>query len=93
MVYITSDGKVSNNRQWGFSSISDFFWGILNFIFLFFQTLINPDLNRRGSNYESSSYRPGPGGRGPPPPPPRRRMGRLFGGDGGPPPPPMAGGG
>lgn len=65
------------------------FWGLINFVVLFFQTLINPDLTKRGTGYTSNYSAPG---RGPPPGPPRRRMGGLFR-TGGAAPPPMAGGG
>ncbi|XP_069999569.1 selenoprotein K-like isoform X2 [Penaeus vannamei] len=54
-----------------------------------FQTLINPDLTKRGDGYTSSYGAPG---RGPPPGPPPRRMGRIHRG-GGAAPPPMGGGG
>jgi hypothetical protein len=42
MVYITSDGRVMESRPLGFGSIFDLFWGLINFISLFFRTLINP---------------------------------------------------
>ncbi|KAI1234429.1 hypothetical protein IHE44_0003480 [Lamprotornis superbus] len=54
-----------------------------------FQSIIQPDLRRRG--YTSSSYSGYHDGRGPPAHP-RRRMGRINHWGGGPSPPPMAGG-
>jgi len=42
MVYI-SEGNLMDKRTWfRLSIISDFFWGILNFIVFFFQTLTSP---------------------------------------------------
>ncbi|KAL3851982.1 hypothetical protein ACJMK2_015671 [Sinanodonta woodiana] len=59
---------------WRVSIIPDIFWGIINFIVLFFRTLISPSTTKRGNSY-TSDYRPGQG----PPKPPRRRMGGLGG--------------
>ncbi|XP_042218631.1 selenoprotein K-like isoform X2 [Homarus americanus] len=89
MPYISSGGNIGGQREWGLSTIPNLFWGFINFIVLFFQTLVNPDLTKRGNSYASDYSAPG---RGPPPGPPRRRMGGLHrsGGAG---PPPMAGGG
>ena len=42
MVYITSDGRVVDSRPLSFGSISEFFWGIINFFVIFFRTLFNP---------------------------------------------------
>ncbi|NXQ64507.1 SELK protein, partial [Anthoscopus minutus] len=92
MVYI-SNGQVLDNQSrapWSLSSITDFFWSIADFVVLFFQSIIQPDLRRRG--YTSSSYSGYQDGRGPPAHP-RRRMGRINHWGGGPSPPPMAGGG
>ncbi|CAN8186135.1 unnamed protein product [Coccothraustes coccothraustes] len=92
MVYI-SNGQVLDNQSrapWRLSSITDFFWSIADFVVLFFQSIIQPDLRRRG--YTSSSYSGYHDGRGPPANP-RRRMGRINHWGGGPSPPPMAGGG
>ncbi|NXX82525.1 SELK protein, partial [Urocolius indicus] len=85
-------GQVLDNQSrapWRLSTITDFFWSIADFVVLFFQSIIHPDL-RRG--YTSSSYSRHNDGRGPPAQP-RRRMGRINHGGGGPSPPPMAGGG
>uniref|UniRef100_A0A8C5S363 Selenoprotein K n=1 Tax=Laticauda laticaudata TaxID=8630 RepID=A0A8C5S363_LATLA len=84
-------GQVLDNRSrtpWSLSSITDFFWGIADFIVMFFQSIVHPDLRRSYTSSSSSRYDDGRG----PPGFPRRRMGRItqFGG---PSPPPMAGGG
>ncbi|NXY68125.1 SELK protein, partial [Glareola pratincola] len=89
--YVT--GQVLDNQSrapWSLSTITDFFWSIADFVVLFFQSIIQPDLRRRG--YTSSSYLGYNDGRGPPAQP-RRRMGRINNWGGGPSPPPMAGGG
>ncbi|XP_028574904.1 selenoprotein K isoform X2 [Podarcis muralis] len=92
MVYI-SNGQVLDSRSrapWSLSFITDFFWGIADFVVMFFQSIIHPDLTRRG--YTSTSSSRYDDGRGPPGIP-RRRMGRINHFGGGPSPPPMAGGG
>ena len=69
------------SRPWSFGAVTDMFWGFINLIVLFFQTLINPGLTSKGDNHRTD-YR-STGGRGPPPGGgPRRRMGG-FGGQGG----------
>ncbi|XP_074861446.1 selenoprotein K isoform X2 [Carettochelys insculpta] len=92
MVYI-SNGQVLDTQSrapWSLSFITDFFWGIADFVVLFFQSIVQPDLRRRGCTSSSNSrYDDGRG----PPGFPRRRMGRINHGGGGPSPPPMAGGG
>ncbi|KAF2361705.1 Selenoprotein SelK/SelG [Trinorchestia longiramus] len=90
MVYISAQGSLQQGCSgWSISRIPELFWGLINFVMLFFQTLVNPWITRRGSNYVSDYRAPG---RGPPPGPPRRRFGGLHrtGGAG---PPPMTGGG
>uniref|UniRef100_A0A8C4TIU6 Selenoprotein K n=2 Tax=Erpetoichthys calabaricus TaxID=27687 RepID=A0A8C4TIU6_ERPCA len=91
MVYV-SNGQVLNSRTqspWRLSFFSDLFWGIVEFVGLFFQSLFQPDLSKNGNTSSSRFY----DGRGPPGfPGGRRRMGRINHG-GGPTPPPMAGGG
>jgi hypothetical protein len=43
MVYINSDGSVEQERtMWRLSIFSDIFWGIVNEVTLFVQTLISP---------------------------------------------------
>ncbi|XP_041459405.1 selenoprotein K-like isoform X2 [Lytechinus variegatus] len=98
MPYLSQNGQVMDSRSpWRLSFIPEFFWGIVNFIVLFFRTMISPELTSRGSGYTTdyrqglTSNRRGPGG--PPPPPPRRRMGGFGGRGSGPAPPPAAGGG
>jgi len=89
MVYVSQGGTLQGQQGWSLSSIPDMFWGAINFIVLFFQTLVNPDLTKKGSGYTNNYSNPG---RGPPPGPPRRRLGGL-GRQGGASPPPMSGGG
>ncbi|CAG5119692.1 unnamed protein product [Candidula unifasciata] len=91
MPYISTDGQVLESRSpWCLSFVTEFIWGIINFIVLFFQTLINPSKTSRSDRYTSDYRRPGGGGGGGGP---RRRMGGFGGGSGAPGPPPMAGGG
>ncbi|MEE6501720.1 hypothetical protein FKM82_004303 [Ascaphus truei] len=92
MVYI-ANGQVLDGQSrspWRLSFVTDLFWGIADFVALFFQSIIRPDVTRRGCSSSSSStgYDDGRG----PPGQPRRRMGRINHGAG-PSPPPMAGGG
>ncbi|KAM6925511.1 selenoprotein K [Xenentodon cancila] len=91
MVYV-SNGQVLDSRAqspWRLSLLTDLFWAAVDFISLFFKTMIHPDLSKDG-NCASSRFTDG---RGPPGPPGgRRRMGRIVHGAG-PNPPPMGGGG
>uniref|UniRef100_T1JNY6 Selenoprotein K n=1 Tax=Strigamia maritima TaxID=126957 RepID=T1JNY6_STRMM len=76
MVYISEAGNVLENRSpWRLTIIPDFFWGICEFISLFFRTLIQPDLTKHG--LQSSV---GSGGNRRPPPPPGRRFGGFGSG-------------
>ncbi|KAM6177105.1 selenoprotein K [Erethizon dorsatum] len=91
MVYI-SNGQVLDSRSqspWRLSLITDFFWGIAEFVVLFFKTLLQQDV-KKGRGYRNSSDSRYDDGRGPPGNPPRRmgRINHLHG----PSPPPMAGG-
>uniref|UniRef100_A0A8D1Y3B7 Selenoprotein K n=2 Tax=Suina TaxID=35497 RepID=A0A8D1Y3B7_PIG len=91
MVYI-SNGQVLDSRSqspWRLSFITDFFWGIAEFVVLFFRTLLQQDVKKR-RGYGGSSDSRYDDGRGPPGNPPRR-MGRINHLRG-PNPPPMAGG-
>ncbi|KAK6994789.1 selenoprotein K [Biomphalaria glabrata] len=90
MPYITSKGDITDSKSlWRLGTITEFIWGIINFIVLFFQTLVNPNKNAKGNKYSSDYRRPGGGGGGGP----SRRMGGFGGGgNDGPGPPPMAGG-
>ena len=93
MVYISSDGRVLQAKPWGLHSITDFFWGIIAFLQLFFRSLIDPNANSKGDNY-STQYRNTGGRGGPPGGGPRKRMGGFGGGQGAASaPPPAAGGG
>ena len=91
MVYIASDGRVLQAKPWGLSTITDFFWGFVSFVQLFFTTLINPSANSKGEGY-STDYRSTGGRGGPPGGGPRRRFGGFHGGQSGAAPPPARGG-
>lgn len=78
MVYVRADGSVVQQRSWlRISIISDIFWGILDFIWLFISTLIYPKRPihskrpKKQENFGSSGSSGGAGGGGGPPP--RRR--------------------
>ncbi|XP_076305768.1 selenoprotein K-like [Tachypleus tridentatus] len=94
MVYISEQGVISESKSWWrLSSISDLFWNAVNFIVLFFRSLVQPDFNSKESKfYNGTDYRRGPGG-GPPRPPGRRFGGFRNFGNAPAGPPPMAGGG
>ncbi|KAL6119947.1 selenok [Pungitius sinensis] len=91
MVYV-SNGQVLDSRSqspWRLSFLVDLFWGAVDFIGLFFKTILNPDMTKDGKSGASRFS----DGRGPPGPPGgRRRMGRINHGAG-PSAPPMGGGG
>ncbi|XP_034175759.2 selenoprotein K isoform X1 [Osmia lignaria lignaria] len=70
MVYISDDGKVLDTTPLHLK-VFRFFTGIIYMVVMFFRTLINPDMNKHGSEY-TRDYRPGSG----PPRPPTRRLGR-----------------
>ncbi|KAI5701242.1 hypothetical protein M8J76_006174 [Diaphorina citri] len=105
MVYIAPDGTMAESRPLSVSKVVDLFWSAIDFIMLFFQTLINPNLHKKGPGY-TTDYRPPSGGsggggggygggQGPPRPPPRKRMGGFgpSSGGGGSIPVPFSGGG
>ncbi|XP_056279226.1 selenoprotein K [Pseudoliparis swirei] len=91
MVYV-SNGQVLDSRSqspWRMSFLVDFFWGAVDFIGLFFKTILHPNMTKDGNGGLSRFT----DGRGPPGPPgSRRRMGRINHGAG-PTAPPMGGGG
>ncbi|XP_078373703.1 selenoprotein K-like [Oculina patagonica] len=90
MVYVSGSNVLENRSIWRLSIFSDVFWGMVNFVILFFHTMFSPGLTKHGNSYASSEYRPGGG----PPRPPGRRFGRVGGGGGGAPynpGPPMGG--
>uniref|UniRef100_A0A286XSH1 Selenoprotein K n=1 Tax=Cavia porcellus TaxID=10141 RepID=A0A286XSH1_CAVPO len=59
----------------GLSLITDFFWGIAEFVVLFFKTLFQQDV-KKGKGYKNSSNSRYDDGRGPPGNPPQR-MGQI----------------
>uniref|UniRef100_A0A3Q3X7K0 Selenoprotein K n=1 Tax=Mola mola TaxID=94237 RepID=A0A3Q3X7K0_MOLML len=62
MVYV-SNGQVLDGRSqapWGLSYLVDLFWGAVEFISLFFRTMINPDMTKNGKS-GSLSYSDGRG--------------------------------
>lgn len=86
MVYL-SNGQVFEGRPWSISAIVAAFWGLINFIVLFFKTLINPNISKGGPSYTTDYRHNGrPGEHG-------RRIGRVRGPGGSPSAPPMGGGG
>ncbi|KAK2897856.1 hypothetical protein Q8A73_014236 [Channa argus] len=91
MVYV-SNGQVLDSRiqsPWRLTLLVDLFWEAVEFVGLFFKTILNPDLTK-DKQCASSRFSDG---RGPPGPPGgRRRMGGITHG-GGPGAPPMGGGG
>ncbi|KAF4070671.1 hypothetical protein AMELA_G00288200 [Ameiurus melas] len=65
MVYV-SNGQVLDSRTrspWSLSFLGDLFWGVVEFIGLFFQTLIQPDRSKDGNPSSMSRFSDG---RGPP---------------------------
>nr|XP_039251033.1 selenoprotein K-like [Styela clava] len=92
MPYVAGGQSLTQQSPWRVSIVYDLFWGLVNVVVLFFQTMIQPDLTSKGRGMDSSySSRPGTGPGGPGGP--RRRMGGFRGGAGSPSPPPAAGGG
>uniref|UniRef100_A0A8D9A3Z2 Selenoprotein K n=1 Tax=Cacopsylla melanoneura TaxID=428564 RepID=A0A8D9A3Z2_9HEMI len=83
MVYIAPDGSMGESRPLSVSKVVDLFWSGIDFIVLFFQTLINPNLHKKGPGYTTDFRAPsgggggggGGGGQGPPRPPPRKKFG------------------
>uniref|UniRef100_A0A913ZQ14 Selenoprotein K n=1 Tax=Patiria miniata TaxID=46514 RepID=A0A913ZQ14_PATMI len=94
MAYISEGQMLESRSPWRLAFIGEMFWGIINFVILFFRTMVTPDLTSKGRGCTSSYQAGGGGGRGlGPPPGPRRRMGGYGGRGGAPSAPPPAGGG
>jgi len=60
MAYVTSDGDVVKSTPWGLRRVFGFFTGIIYMTVMFFQTLVNPGMNRSGSQ-NTRDYRLGSG--------------------------------
>ncbi|CAL8252007.1 unnamed protein product [Arctogadus glacialis] len=89
---MVSDGQTlgSSRSRWSFPNLAKMFWGIVEFVGLFFTTIVQSDLTKDKIVAGSSRFSDG---RDPPGPPGgRRRMGRINHGAG-PSAPPMGGGG
>ena len=43
-------------KPWGWGRLVDMFWGMVTFFSLFFKTLIDPSLNKKGEGY-ATDYR------------------------------------
>ncbi|CAK8690162.1 unnamed protein product [Clavelina lepadiformis] len=91
MPYVSSGGQLQGSRSpWRASILYDTFWSLIDFVVLFFRTMFQPDLTKRG-NESRSNYSSRPQG-GPGFPGSRRNMGG-FRRSTGPAAPPLAGGG
>ncbi|XP_012368883.1 selenoprotein K-like [Octodon degus] len=77
MVYMSNgQGLDSQSRSsWRLSLTTDFFWGITEFVILFFKTLLQQDV-KKGRGYRNSFGSIYDDGRRPPGNPPQR-MGRI----------------
>ncbi|XP_045465049.1 glycine-rich selenoprotein-like [Harmonia axyridis] len=65
MVYIARDGTVCENPPWGIDRIGQLFSGLINFVVLFFQTLVGLDTSQKSTQKSGgSSFRSGGGGGG-----------------------------
>ncbi|XP_046675154.1 thioredoxin-2-like [Homalodisca vitripennis] len=62
MPYVLSNGEMADKQPWGIAKIVAMFWGILNFFFMFFRTLISPGSHARGDQYTQDFRGPGGGG-------------------------------
>ena len=94
MAYVRADGTIGERSPWRLSIVVDLFWGIINFIVLFFRTLISPGTGQRGSSRQGSRGSSGNDRRWPGAPGnPRPRFGGFGPSSSGPSCPPMAGGG
>lgn len=82
MPYISSSGEIKENQPWGLSRLITVFWDILNFFYMFFQTLI-PIGSDSSRSTQNRNHRPG-GPRPPGPPRSPRGIGRIS--DNAPPP-------
>uniref|UniRef100_A0A2M3ZHN8 Putative selenoprotein g aedes aegypti selenoprotein g n=1 Tax=Anopheles braziliensis TaxID=58242 RepID=A0A2M3ZHN8_9DIPT len=80
MVYIGRDGVVRASQPWGIERIKGIIRGFVNFLVMFFRTMLDFNLGAgtgTGSQRGSGSGGGGGGGGGPPRPP-RRNIGRPM---------------
>ncbi|KAG1949111.1 selenoprotein K [Pimephales promelas] len=61
MVYVSNGQVLDGRSRWRLSVLSDLFWTAVEFIGLFFQTLIQPDLSKDGHAGSSSRFSDGRG--------------------------------
>jgi len=67
MVYVTSDGRVLQSRPWSLSTVTETFWQCVDFVTLFFRTLVGLGPQQGGSRSRSGNGGgSGPGGPGGP---------------------------
>jgi len=59
MVYISSSGDLERSRTWSLSRVPSYFYEFIEFLSLFVQTLVQPQLTRRGTAYEAQRRAPG----------------------------------
>ncbi|KAI8431263.1 hypothetical protein MSG28_001291 [Choristoneura fumiferana] len=85
MPYVNKDGVLVQKTPF---SIYGLFWSIVNFCYLWCQSLINADFNKHGDKYTRTYSKPGGG----PPRPPSRKFGGFNTGSS-PGPSPAGGGG
>ncbi|OWF53812.1 Selenoprotein K [Mizuhopecten yessoensis] len=60
MVYVSQGNVVDSQSPWRLSYIPEMFWGLINFIVLFFQTLVSPSMTKKGNSHVTD-YRSGQG--------------------------------
>ncbi|VVC28749.1 Hypothetical protein CINCED_3A010055 [Cinara cedri] len=58
MVYITESGSLQDHTPIK-KKITDSFWGVVNFVSFFFQSLLSPNSTRWGNQYSVTYRRPG----------------------------------
>ncbi|XP_028160785.1 selenoprotein K-like [Ostrinia furnacalis] len=84
MVYVTGDGTVVKSSPF---SITNWIYAVINFLYLLFKTMFDPNYSKHGDKYVRDFRPPGSG----PPKPPSRKFGGFGPSNSGPPPPPAGG--